>query len=98
MGADAVGVVISPNHPLSNKAVLVAPAINWLSSAEGPEGPAPFGILGSVKQTGGRGTFAEYIVVGAEDVVPCPAHLVGQGRTGWEGAAAVPLGGLTAYR
>lgn len=98
MGADAVGVVISPNHPLSSQPVLIAPAINWLSSPTGPDAAAPFGILGSVKQTGGRGTFAEYIVVGAEDVVPCPAHFVGRGKEGWSEAAATPLGALTAYR
>lgn len=83
LGADCVGMIISPGHPLSNRYVLVAPAINWLSSPTGPEGPAPFGILGSVKQTGGRGTFAEYIVVGNEDVVECPAHFLGRGREGF---------------
>lgn len=51
-----------------------------------------------MKQTGGRGTFAEYVVVGKEDVVACPEHFVGKGKEGWEKAAAVPLGGLTAYR
>jgi NADPH:quinone reductase-like Zn-dependent oxidoreductase len=45
-----------------------------------------------VKQTGGRGTFADFICVGKDDVVECPKHL----RK--EEAAATPLGALTAYR
>lgn len=69
LGADAVGIVLSPNHPLTHKPVLIAPAVNWLTSPTGPDCSKPFGILGSVKQTGGRGTFAEYIVVGENDVV-----------------------------
>lgn len=51
-----------------------------------------FGILGSVKQTEGRGTYAEYLVVGKDDVIECPEHLsVAE-------AATVPLGSLTSYR
>ncbi|GAA5879895.1 hypothetical protein JCM5296_001594 [Sporobolomyces johnsonii] len=93
LGADAVGVLISPSHPLHEQRVLVAPAENWLSSPLGPDVPGKqFGILGSVKQTGGRGTFAEYLAVSAEDVIACPEHLSDSE------AAAVPLGALTAYR
>ncbi|KAL8287613.1 hypothetical protein RQP46_003471 [Phenoliferia psychrophenolica] len=98
MGADCVGVVVSPSHPLSNKPVLVHSAVNWESDPDGPDGPGPFGILGAVGQTQGRGTFAEYVVVGAEDVVACPEHFVGRGMEGWSEAASFPLGGLTAYR
>lgn len=100
MGADAVGIVVSPGHALSGEHVLVAPAINWISSPVAPDaGPGkPFGILGSVKITGGRGTFAEYVVVGEGDVVKCPAHFVGRGREGLAEAASVPLGALTAWR
>ncbi|GAA5963942.1 hypothetical protein JCM21900_004078, partial [Sporobolomyces salmonicolor] len=93
LGADAVGILISPSHPLHHKRVLIAPAENWLSSPLGPDVPGKqFGILGSVKQTGGRGTFAEYIAVSAEEVIACPKHLSD------DDAAAVPLGALTAYR
>jgi len=94
LGADAVGLLISPSdHPLHNKRVLIAPAENWLESPLGPDVEGkPFGILGSVKQTGGRGTYAEYIAIDEKDLVECPGHL------GNEGAAAVPLGALTAYR
>ncbi|CEQ42330.1 SPOSA6832_04113, partial [Sporobolomyces salmonicolor] len=93
LGADAVGILISPSHPLHHKRVLIAPAENWLSSPLGPDVPGQqFGILGSVKQTGGRGTFAEYIAVSEEEVIACPKHLSD------DAAAAVPLGALTAYR
>ncbi|KAK4055015.1 hypothetical protein OIO90_003356 [Microbotryomycetes sp. JL221] len=100
LGADAVGVCLTPDHPLHNKHVLVAPAVNWLESPLGPDQGAnkPFGILGAVKQTGGRGTFAEYIVVGKDDIIECPKHFIDGGKTGLAQAAALPLGGLTAYR
>ncbi|POY76375.1 hypothetical protein BMF94_0572 [Rhodotorula taiwanensis] len=93
LGADAVGVVVSKNHPLANKRVLLAPAVNWHKDPRGPDVPGKqFGILGSVKQTEGRGTYAEYIVVGKDDVIECPEHL------SVTEAATVPLGSLTAYR
>ncbi|TNY18484.1 hypothetical protein DMC30DRAFT_426415 [Rhodotorula diobovata] len=93
LGADAVGVVVSPSHPLNGQRVLPYPAANWDSSPYGPDVPGKqFGILGSVKQTGGRGTYAEYVAVGKDDVVKCPEHLTK------EEAATVPLGSLTAWR
>lgn len=94
LGADAVGILVSPaSHPLANKRVLVAPAVGWHSSPLGPDVPnQQFGILGSVKQTGGRGTFADFVAVGKDDVIECPEHL------SREEAAAVPLGALTAWR
>lgn len=99
-GADAVGIVVSPSsHPLAGKHVLLAPASGWISSAFGPDQPAqPYGILGNVKQTGGRGTFAEYICVDGKDLVECPSHFLGRGIEGLSEAASAPLGGLTAYR
>ncbi|GAA5910240.1 hypothetical protein JCM6882_001783 [Rhodosporidiobolus microsporus] len=94
LGADAVGLLHTPStHPLYSKRVLVAPSVGWVSSPLGPDVPGQaWGILGSVRQTGGRGTFAEFVAVDAGDVVECPEHL------SREEAAAVPLGGLTAYR
>ncbi|GAA5829451.1 hypothetical protein JCM3766R1_001103 [Sporobolomyces carnicolor] len=94
LGADCVGVVVSPpEHTLHNRRVLVAPAENWLQDPLGPDVEGKqFGILGSVKQTRGRGTYAEYIAVHQDDVVECPKHLAESE------AAAVPLGALTAYR
>ena len=73
--------------------MLPYPAANWDSSPYGPDVPGKqFGILGSVKQTGGRGTYAEHVAVGKDDVVKCPEHLTR------EEAATVPLGSLTAWR
>ncbi|GAA6064139.1 hypothetical protein JCM10212_005140 [Sporobolomyces blumeae] len=94
LGADAVGTVIAPkDHPLNNKRVLVAPAENWLKSPTGPDVDGKqFGILGSVKQTRGKGTYAEYLAVSEDDLIECPEHLSNSE------AAAVPLGSLTAYR
>lgn len=100
MGADAVGTCLTPGHPLHNQLVLCAPSVGWLESPLGPDqGPnQPFGILGAVKQVGGRGTFAEYVCVGKDDVIKMPEHLTGRGIQGYAEAAAIPLGGLTAYR
>lgn len=98
LGADAVGVVLSRGHPLSDQTVLLCPEVGWHSSALGPDQKEPFGILGAVKQVGGRGTFAEYIVVGKDDVVKCPEHFLQHGKEGISEAAALPLAILTAWR
>jgi len=98
MGGDAAGIVVSRGHPLSGKPVLLSATKGWTSDPFGPDGEGRFGLLGAVEQTGGRGTFAEYIVVGDDDVVACPEHLVARGKEGWGEAAAIPLGGLTAWR
>lgn len=100
MGSDAVGICITPNHPLHNQLVFVAPAVGWLESPLGPDqGKAqPFGILGAVKQVGGRGTFAEYVCVGKDDIVKLPEHLADGGKKLIAEASAFPLGSLTAWR
>lgn len=85
------------SHPLYGKAVLISPETGWRSSVDGPDEKHEFGILGGTRQTGGRGTFAEYIAVESRDLVPCPKHLL-ERDTGWEEAAALPLAALTAYR
>lgn len=74
--------------------------VNWTSSPLGPDGDnsAPFGILGSVKQTLGHGTFAEYVIIAETNLVLCPSHFLNRGKTGWAEAAALPLAALTAYR
>lgn len=98
LGADGAGVLVSPSgHPLYNKAVLLSPEVGWISSTYGPDQKEEYGILGGTRQTGGRGTFAEYIVTKEQDVVECPPHLL-QEKNGWELAAALPLAALTAYR
>ena len=67
-------------------AVIINPSINW------GDNPAvqrkDFRILGLPDS----GTFAEYVKVPTENIHPKPAHL------SFEQAAAIPLGGLTAWR
>ncbi|KAA3640661.1 MAG: alcohol dehydrogenase [Bacteroidetes bacterium] len=68
------------------KEVVINPSINWGDNPHFPN--KNYHILGSPTQ----GTFAEYIKVNKQLIFPKPAHL------DWETAAALPLGGLTAYR
>ena len=66
--------------------VIINPSFGWgdRTDAQGPE----FAILGLPRQ----GTLAEKIAVPVTQVSARPAHLT------WEDAAALPLGGLTAFR
>lgn len=90
LGSDGAGIVesagCSQDDHWVGKEVLINPNINW--------GPDPavqspdYQILGMPK----NGTFAEFISIRADRVHRKPAHL------GVEQAAALPLGGLTAYR
>jgi NADPH:quinone reductase-like Zn-dependent oxidoreductase len=66
--------------------VIINPAMDW-----GPDPRAQgkdFHILGLPQ----NGTMAQRVAVPSDNVVEKPAHL------SWEQAAALPLGGLTAYR
>ncbi|MGI9228608.1 MAG: zinc-binding dehydrogenase [Gammaproteobacteria bacterium] len=89
-GSDGVGVVDAAgagvDAALIGKRVVVYPAREWGDRQEafGPD----FRVLGIPDQ----GTFAEYICAPASDVYDQPQHLSS------EQAAAVPLGGLTAWR
>jgi zinc-binding alcohol dehydrogenase/oxidoreductase len=66
--------------------VVICPSLGWGDSEDHP-GPG-FRILGGPDW----GTFAELIAIPEENVFPKP------GRLSWREAAALPLGGLTAYR
>lgn len=90
LGSDGSGVVEAvgqdSDEKLVGKEVVINPNVNW--------GPDPevqsknYSILGMPV----NGTFAEYCLVDTDRVQPKPAHLdILQ-------AAALPLGGLTAYR
>ncbi|SHJ82213.1 D-arabinose 1-dehydrogenase, Zn-dependent alcohol dehydrogenase family [Hymenobacter daecheongensis DSM 21074] len=90
LGSDGAGVVAALGEgvaaDLLGQAVLINPGQNW---GDNPHAQAKsFTILGLPHQ----GTFAEYVAVPAEKVHALPTHL------GFEQAAALPLGGLTAYR
>lgn len=81
---DAVGRDVDPS--LEGRETVIYPALDWGDSVRcaGPD----FRILGMPEP----GTFAEYICVPAENLLPRPAHL------SWEQAAALPLAGLTSWR
>jgi NADPH:quinone reductase-like Zn-dependent oxidoreductase len=68
------------------KQVIINPSFDW-GSGEASQGPK-FSILGLPRD----GTFAEKVAVPAGQLFGKPAHL------DWEHAAALPLGGLTAFR
>ena len=90
LGSDGSGVVDSVGTESDgawvNKEVVINPNINW-----GPDPDAQsknYTILGMPV----NGTFAEYCLVGIDRIQEKPAHL------DIIHAAAIPLGGLTAYR
>jgi NADPH:quinone reductase-like Zn-dependent oxidoreductase len=90
LGSDGAGIVHKVGAGVSGVAVgdevIILPSLAW-----GPDQRAPgagFRILGGPDQ----GTYAEQIVIPAENVYPKP------GRLSWHEAAALPLAGLTAWR
>lgn len=90
LGSDGAGVVESVGEGVSpdwiGKEVLINPNMNW---GDNPAAQASdYHIVGMPT----NGTFAEYIVVHHQQLFEKPAHL------SWEAAAALPLGGLTAFR
>jgi NADPH:quinone reductase-like Zn-dependent oxidoreductase len=89
-GSDGAGVVHAVGAGVSGVAegdeVIVLPSLGW---GGGEEAPAPgFRILGGPDD----GTYAELVRLPAENVLPKPSRL------SWHEAAALPLGGLTAWR
>lgn len=90
LGSDGAGVVSAVGPDVAGVAVgdevVVDPSLDWGDAEEAP-GPR-FRILGVPDQ----GTYAERIVVAASQLRPRP-----QGYS-WIEAAALPLGGLTAWR
>ncbi|MBL6450021.1 zinc-binding dehydrogenase [Fulvivirga sp. 29W222] len=90
LGSDGAGEVVevgSKSHEkLIGKTVVINPNINW---GDNPDVQSRnYSILGMPT----HGTFAEYVAVGVDRVHEAPEHL------SLEEAAALPLGGLTAYR
>ncbi|MBI3762385.1 MAG: zinc-binding dehydrogenase [Chloroflexi bacterium] len=90
LGSDGTGVVESLGPGATGLApgaeVVINPSFDWGEREEAYS--SQFTILGNPRD----GTFAEFIVVPAENVFPKPPHLT------WEEAGALPLAGLTAYR
>lgn len=89
-GADGAGVVSAIGAGVDkswlNKEVIVNPGVGW-GDSEAKANPE-FAPLGTPRD----GTFAEQIVIPANQLVDKPDFL------SWEEAAALPIGGVTAYR
>lgn len=90
LGSDGAGVVHRLGSGVSGIAegdeVVILPSLAW-GSGEAAPGKG-FRILGGPN----NGTYAEEIVIPAENVFPKPKRL------SWHEAAALPLAGLTAWR
>ncbi|WP_209122693.1 zinc-binding dehydrogenase [Alkalihalobacillus sp. BA299] len=89
-GADGAGVVYAIGEGVLNVAlgdeVVINPALNW------GDNPRYYTKDFSIVGVPTNGTHAQYVKVPAENVFPKPQYL------SWKEAAALPLGGLTAYR
>jgi zinc-binding alcohol dehydrogenase/oxidoreductase len=90
LGSDGAGIVEAVGSDGDSgwlgQSVVLNPSLHWGDSpdCQGKD----YRILGMPD----NGTFAEYVMVPIENLVPKPAHL------DWAQAAALPLAGLTAYR
>lgn len=90
LGSDACGTVIETGKQVDPvwkaKEVLINPNVDW---GENPKVQSPtYHILG----TPSDGLFCEYVTIDAEKIAEKPAHLSSKA------GAALPLGGMTAYR
>ncbi|URM32429.1 zinc-binding dehydrogenase [Cytobacillus firmus] len=81
---DAVGAGVADMKP--GDEVIINPGLGWKEKSEAP--PAGFEIVGLPF----HGTFAEYIIIPAENTAPKPGYLT------WEEAGVLSLAALTAYR
>lgn len=90
LGSDGAGVVVGvgkeANSKWIGKEVIINPNINWGDNEAAQS--ADYHILGMPT----NGTFAQYVVVNVDRLNEKPSHL------NFSEAAALPLGGLTAYR
>jgi zinc-binding alcohol dehydrogenase/oxidoreductase len=90
LGSDGAGEVEAVGEGVTGvkvgDSVLIDPGLNW-GDEERFNGP-DYTILGMPQ----NGTFAQYVIVPASQVHPIPSHLT------MEEAAALPLGGVTAFR
>lgn len=90
LGSDGAGVVSAVGEGVTTVAVgdevVINPTLGWDRGRDVP-GPG-FDILGAPSE----GTFAERVLIGADNLAPRPQRL------SWEQAAAVNLAGLTAWR
>lgn len=90
LGSDGAGVIESVGDGVTSFSVgdevIINPALRWNKKSDAP--PEEFDILGMPD----NGTFAEKIVLSAEQVERKPEYL------SWEEAGVIALAGLTGYR
>lgn len=90
IGSDGAGVIDTVGEGVLNvqvgDEVIINPGLGWKEKSDAP--PQGFEILGHPF----HGTFAEYVVVPADNVVQKPGYLT------WEEAGVLSLAALTAYR
>ncbi|HET7579321.1 MAG TPA: zinc-binding dehydrogenase [Bacillales bacterium] len=90
IGSDGAGVVEAVGEGVNgiekDSEVVINPGLGWEKNSPAP--PKGFEILGLPDD----GTFAQSIIIPAENIEPKPNHL------SWEEAGVLPLGALTAYR
>ncbi|KIL53028.1 zinc-binding dehydrogenase [Jeotgalibacillus campisalis] len=90
LGSDGAGVVNEVgslvSHVQVGDEVIINPGLGWKANSEAP--PEGFEIVGLPD----HGTFAEQILIPAENAVAKPSFL------SWEEAGVLSLAGLTAYR
>lgn len=90
LGSDGAGIIESIGEGVTTvkvgDEVIINPSLRWNENRVSP--PPQFDILGMPD----HGTFAEKIVIHADQVEAKPSHL------SWEEAAAVALAGITGYR
>jgi len=90
IGSDGAGVIEEVGENVSNfntgDEVVINPSLNWFEGEDAP--PADFRILGFPD----HGTFANYIVISADQIEKKPSYL------SWEEAGVLPLAALTGYR
>lgn len=90
LGSDGAGIVEEVGDQVTNVSVgdevIINPSLRWYQNSVAP--PGDFDILGMPD----HGTFAEKIVVSAEQVEKKPAYLT------WEESGVLVLAALTAYR
>ncbi|MBP1968286.1 zinc-binding alcohol dehydrogenase/oxidoreductase [Virgibacillus natechei] len=90
LGSDGAGVIESVGEGVTDvqvgNEVIINPALRWHENSDAP--PTGFDILGMPD----HGTFAEKVVLSAEQVEKKPKHL------SWEEAGVLTLGALTGYR
>lgn len=90
LGSDGAGEIVKVGADVANvkegNAVVINPSLNW------GENRACHGFEHHILGMPTDGTYAEYVVVPAENVFLKPKYL------SWKEAAALPLAGVTAFR